>query len=77
MDEIERLVPNLDGMEVVITATVGERFLDEVIEGYSVSRIYNSSIKVSFAGGSPQVFKPSMPFTCYVSICICVLTINI
>lgn len=37
-------IPNLDGMEVVITATVGDRFLDEVIEGYSTARIFNSSV---------------------------------
>lgn len=60
-------VPTLDGMEVVITATVGERFYDEIIEGYSVARIYNSSIKVAFLGDSPQVFKPGMPITIYVS----------
>lgn len=68
MSEIEKYVPTLDGMEVIVTATVGEHFLNEVIQGYSTARIYNSSIKVSFLGGSPQVFKPSMPFTCYVSI---------
>uniref|UniRef100_W4VRF5 Putative alpha-macroglobulin n=1 Tax=Corethrella appendiculata TaxID=1370023 RepID=W4VRF5_9DIPT len=65
MYELEQLVPNLSGMEVLITAKVGERFYDDIIEGYSITRIYNSSIKVSFLGGSPQVFKPSMPFTVY------------
>ncbi|XP_055682834.1 CD109 antigen [Lutzomyia longipalpis] len=65
MAELEQLVPNLSGMEVLITATVGERFYDEVIEGYAMTRIYNSSIRVAFLGGSPQVFKPAMPFTCY------------
>lgn len=66
--ELEHIVPSLDGMEVAITATVGERFMDEVVEGYSIARIYNSSIKVSFMGGSPQVFKPAMPFTCYLAV---------
>ncbi|GAB0098879.1 macroglobulin complement-related [Sergentomyia squamirostris] len=65
MAELEQLVPNLSGMEVLITATVGERFYDEVIEGYAITRIYNSSIRVAFLGGTPQVFKPAMPFTCY------------
>lgn len=69
MEELERHVPTLDGMEVQITATVGERFYDEIIEGYNTARIYNSSIKVDFVGGSPQVFKPAMPITCYVSRC--------
>ncbi|XP_018320205.1 CD109 antigen [Agrilus planipennis] len=63
LSEILRHIPTLDGMEVVITATVGERYLDEVIEGYSVARIYNSSLKLSFMGGSPQVFKPGMPIS--------------
>jgi CD109 antigen len=66
MQELEKLVPNLSNMEILITATVGERFYDDIIQGYSMARIYNSSIKVSFMGGTPQVFKPTMPFTCYV-----------
>ncbi|GLH02408.1 CD109 antigen [Gryllus bimaculatus] len=66
--ELQQYVSSLDGMEVIFTATVGERFMDEIIEGYSIARIYNSSIKVSFLGGSPQVFKPAMPFTCYLAV---------
>ncbi|XP_066263111.1 CD109 antigen [Euwallacea similis] len=58
-------VQNLDGMEVLITATVGDRFLDEVIEGYSTARVFNSSVKLQFMGGSPQVFKPGMPVSAY------------
>jgi hypothetical protein len=65
--ELEQFVPTLEGMEVTVTATVGDQFLDEIIEGYSTAQIFNSSIKVAFLGGSPQVFKPSMPFYCYVS----------
>jgi CD109 antigen len=64
--ELEKLVPTLAGMEVLITARVGERFYDEIIEGYSIARVYNSSIKVSFMGGTPQVFKPTMPMTSYI-----------
>lgn len=67
MVELASSVGSLNGVEVMITATVGDRFLDEVIEGYSTARIYNSSVKVTVLGGSPQVFKPSMPFTLYVS----------
>lgn len=66
MNELEKLVPTLAGMEVLITARVGERFYDEIIEGYSIARVYNSSIKVSFMGDTPQVFKPTMPFTAYI-----------
>lgn len=53
------------GSEILITARVGERFYDEHVEGYAIARIYNSSIKVQFLGGSPQVIKPTMPITAY------------
>lgn len=62
MRELLQVAPSLDGLEVKITATVGERFMEEVITGFSIARIYNSSIKINFFGGSPQVFKPPMPF---------------
>ncbi|CAG9820933.1 unnamed protein product [Phaedon cochleariae] len=65
LQELLNYVPTLDGMEVVVTATVGDRFLDEVIEGYSTARIFNSSINLKFLGDSPQVFKPGMPVTTY------------
>ena len=57
-----------DGFEIQVTATVGDKFLDEVIEGYSSARVINSSIKVAFLGGSPQVFKPAMPIVVYIAI---------
>ncbi|XP_058448423.1 CD109 antigen [Malaya genurostris] len=66
MSELANLfTSNMAGMEVLITARVGERFYDEIIEGYAMARIYNSSIRIAFLGDSPQVFKPSMPFTLY------------
>lgn len=65
MRELQDLVSNIAGSEVLITARVGEHFYNEIIEGYAMARIYNSSIKASFAGGSPQVIKPAMPFTAY------------
>ncbi|XP_055639451.1 CD109 antigen isoform X2 [Toxorhynchites rutilus septentrionalis] len=66
MSELSQLFQNsMAGMEVLITARVGERFYDEIIEGYAMARIYNSSIKIAFLGNSPQVFKPSMPFSVY------------
>ncbi|XP_057663740.1 CD109 antigen [Diorhabda carinulata] len=65
ISDLMSYVNTLDGIEILITATVGDRFLDEVIEGYSTARIFNSSIKLSFLGGSPQVFKPGMPITAY------------
>ncbi|XP_020798964.1 CD109 antigen [Drosophila serrata] len=66
--ELEVLVPHLANSEILITATVGEKFYDEIISGYSVARVYNSSLRVSFLGESPQVFKPAMPFTTYLAV---------
>lgn len=66
MHELERMVPNLSNMEILIIAQVGERYYNEIIEGYSIARVYNSSIKVSFMGGTPQVIKPMMPLTAYI-----------
>lgn len=66
MWEIERSVPQLDNIEVTITAKVGEHYWNEEVEGFSKARVYNSSLRLQFLGGTPQVFKPSMPYTCYV-----------
>ncbi|XP_034097633.1 CD109 antigen [Drosophila albomicans] len=68
MRELESIVPSMAGMEVLITATVGEKFYDEIIAGYAVARVYNSSLRVAFLGESPQVFKPAMPFTTYLVV---------
>jgi hypothetical protein len=68
MAELQRMVSKLDGIELRITAIVGDRYRGEYVEGYSTARIYNSSLKLDFLGGSPQVIKPAMPFTCFVSL---------
>lgn len=68
MEELRRMVPRLDGVELKITAIVGDRYREEYVEGFSTARIYNSSLKLTFLGGSPQILKPAMPFTCYVSL---------
>ncbi|CAD6233371.1 GSCOCT00007160001.2-RA-CDS [Cotesia congregata] len=52
-----------EGIEVHIVATVGENFLNEVIVGHSTARIFNSTVRIHFSGGSPQVFKPAMPYS--------------
>lgn len=67
MWEIERSVTILDNVEVEVKAEVGEHYWNEKEEGFSKARIFNSSLSLIFLGGSPQVFKPNMPFTCYVS----------
>ena len=71
--ELLPAAPTEEGFEVTVKATVGERFLDEVIEGHSTSRIYKSRLKVAFMGGTPQVFKPPMPLKVYVSNFQCFL----
>lgn len=70
LSELQQLVSTLEETEVTITASVGEQYLNEIVEGYSTARFFNSSVRVAFLGGSPQVFKPSMPFTVYVSIIV-------
>lgn len=77
MSELQQLVPTLEGTEVTITATVGERYLNEIVEGFTTARFFNSSVRIAFLGGSPQVFKPSMPFTVYVSIMIIIFFLYI
>nr|CAI5865848.1 unnamed protein product [Callosobruchus analis] len=67
IQDLLHYVPSLEGMEIVVTATVGDRLLDEVIEGFSTARVFNSSIRLKFLGDSPQVFKPGMPVTAYVA----------
>ncbi|XP_031826835.1 macroglobulin complement-related [Nomia melanderi] len=63
MAELLTFVPSSSGVEVTVTATVGERFLEEIITGYSTARIFNSTTKIRFLGGTPQVFKPAMSFS--------------
>lgn len=65
--ELGRLVSRLDGMKVVVTALVGERFLDLVETGFSESIVFNSSLQLRFLGSAPQVFRPGMPYKAYVS----------
>ncbi|CAH2000434.1 unnamed protein product [Acanthoscelides obtectus] len=67
IQDLLHYISSLDGMEIVVTATVGDRLLDEVIEGFSTARIFNSSIRLKFLGDSPQVFKPGMPVTAYIA----------
>ncbi|KAL4122063.1 hypothetical protein QTP88_014463 [Uroleucon formosanum] len=68
LSELQQLVSTLEETEVTITATVGERYLNEIVEGYSTARFFNSSVRVAFLGGSPQVFKPAMPFSIYITV---------
>lgn len=67
IQDLLHYVPSLEDMEILVTATVGDHLLDEVVEGFSTARVFNSSIRLKFLGDSPQVFKPGMPVTAYVS----------
>ena len=73
MYELRQRFSQLENMEATITAKVGEPYWNEILDGYSRARIYNSSLRLQFLGGSPQVFKPAMPFTAYVSSFLLVL----
>ncbi|KAK2723405.1 hypothetical protein QYM36_001916, partial [Artemia franciscana] len=66
--ELLDMVPSLDGFELRILASVTDRLFDERVEGFAETRFYNRSSKLTVVGGSPQVFKPAMPFTFYVAI---------
>ena len=68
MDELRYRFSQLENMEVTITASVGEPYWDTILDGYSKARIYNSTMRLQFLGGSPQVFKAAMPYTAYVSL---------
>jgi len=68
MVELQRMVPKLDGMELRITAIIGDRYRGEYVEGFSTARIFNSSLNLKFMGANPQVIKPSMPFTCFLAV---------
>ncbi|XP_013776899.1 CD109 antigen-like isoform X2 [Limulus polyphemus] len=68
MSKLARLVNQLEGSKVTLTACVGEHYLNRIECGYSAAVIFNSSIKLAFLGSSPQTFKPNMPFKAYVAV---------
>ena len=68
MDEIRSRVSTLDGSEVRVMAVVGEHFLNQTRDGWSIAKVINSSISLRFLGSDPHVFKPGMPFETHVSI---------
>ncbi|CAG7821680.1 unnamed protein product, partial [Allacma fusca] len=68
MYDLKQRFSQLENVQVLVEAKVGEAYWEEYVEGYSKARIYNSTIRLRFLGGSPQVFKPAMPFTAYLAI---------
>ncbi|XP_055836830.1 CD109 antigen-like [Episyrphus balteatus] len=68
LTQLQEMTKNLDGMELLIIATVGERFYNEIISGYSLTRLYSPTLKAAFLGGQVQVFKPCIAFTAHIVV---------
>ncbi|GBN05648.1 hypothetical protein AVEN_190032-1 [Araneus ventricosus] len=69
MSELRRMRSASDSpSRLSVWAEVGERFLDQVEIGFAQALLYKADLKLAFLGANPQVFKPSMPFRCYVSV---------
>ncbi|GFX51849.1 uncharacterized protein TNCV_5015511 [Trichonephila clavipes] len=68
MPELRRLRSQVDHSRLSVWVEVGERFLNQIEIGFAQSLLYKSDLRLVFLGANPQVFKPSMPFKCYVSI---------
>lgn len=67
MNDLRKMMSNLDQTKLTVYVEVGERFLNQVQVGYAQSIIFKSDLRLNFLGSNPQVFKPAMPFKCYVS----------
>ncbi|GFQ66757.1 CD109 antigen [Trichonephila clavata] len=68
MSELRRLRSQVDHSRLSVWVEVGEWFLNQIEIGFAQSLLYKSDLRLVFLGANPQVFKPSMPFKCYVSI---------
>jgi len=64
---IRRLVPDLDGKEILITAVVRDPWWNETNNGTTVVSFYTPGTRLRFLGGPSMVFKPRMLFTTYVA----------
>ncbi|CAF0796041.1 unnamed protein product [Rotaria sordida] len=64
---ILRLVPDLDGKEILITAVVHDPWWNETNNGTTVVSFYRPGVRLRFLGGPSMVFKPRMLFTTYVA----------
>ncbi|CAL1294220.1 unnamed protein product [Larinioides sclopetarius] len=69
MSELRRMRSASDSpSRLSVWAEVGERFLEQVETGFAQALLYKADLKLAFLGANPQIFKPSMPFRCYVSV---------
>lgn len=67
MRDLTELGIPLVGNELVFHTTVMDPLINETQTGNAYSLVYNSTVKMRFLGGQPQIFKPNMPFKAYVS----------
>ncbi|CAF0729389.1 unnamed protein product [Didymodactylos carnosus] len=67
MSTIRSLVPNLDGSEILITATVHDPWWNETNNGTTVVSFYQPGTYLNFLGGASMVFKPRMLYTTYIA----------
>nr|XP_042903885.1 CD109 antigen isoform X1 [Parasteatoda tepidariorum]XP_042903886.1 CD109 antigen isoform X2 [Parasteatoda tepidariorum]XP_042903887.1 CD109 antigen isoform X3 [Parasteatoda tepidariorum] len=67
MREFSELEPQLDKSKIVVTAHVGERYLDLIEKGFAEAIVFSSRIKIDFLGDDPQIFKPGMPYKVFVA----------
>ncbi|XP_035217287.1 CD109 antigen-like isoform X3 [Stegodyphus dumicola] len=68
ISDLRKMMSHLDNSKLFVIVEVGERFLNQIQVGFAQSIIFKSNIKLKFLGSSPQVFKPTMPFKCYVAV---------
>lgn len=57
---------HLSYCEIEVHASIGERFIDVIVDGFSKARIVNDSITITILGDKPLIFKPHMEFYVYV-----------
>ncbi|UYV64761.1 Tep6, partial [Cordylochernes scorpioides] len=57
---------SLDRARITVRAVVGERYLNRIEVGHGQALVFTSTVSLRFLGASPQVFKPFMPFKCYI-----------
>lgn len=70
MSEVKRLIGHrsIDNAKLTVTAYVGERYFDTFNVGFAKVKITSSKLKLKFIRPSVYVFKPQMPFDCYLSL---------
>ncbi|XP_014674066.1 PREDICTED: CD109 antigen-like [Priapulus caudatus] len=68
LHDLNELGDPLAGNEIVFDVTVQDPLLNDTLHAAAHSLVFNSTVRVRFLGGQPQIFKPNMPFKAYVSV---------